>query len=565
MLTIEFSIIDQLETARCNIESRFIAAGRLLEGAVEVVSKQIESLDHLTGAINDQSVDDTTAPLLGAAARLTELPASQAVRHERVAELSELSGALRRHIDEMRVTLKYLRVFAINMKITAAGSALSAASFNGFTEEVFDRIDEGVGELGLIDRQLADLQNQLDSALDIGRDLQAQCGRWLPAVPDSLAADAAAIAAFHQKTGLAAARIAAVARDVQQKVAGALSSLQIGDITRQRIEHVQAGLGMVNSWDFGLTDPDRTSAQRRRVLAMLADQMEDIVADFHREASRMAHNLSGLAADSSQALRLQEDVAGGDGRGELRGLEGSVGQAVTLVNDVEPATYSANEIGRQTSLTVQGLVQRVGAIQTVRADVQRMAINASLRSGRLGDAGKPLRVIASELGDHAGRLDRSAGKTLETLERLDGAASNLAASLSGDENAAETAFADRLQGSLDRLRQAADVVDLDLADLARRGGAVAETLGRTGEHLRLQEDLGDVLGRGAEAIRALAGDAVESGGTVPGFERLMERIHRLYTMARERTVHARHLGAPSNAPIEAPEEDVELLLANALF
>ena len=238
---------------------------------------------------------------------------------------------------------------------------------------------------------------------------------------------------------------------------------------------------------------------------------------------------------------------------------------MTLVNDVEAATYSANEIGRQTSLTVQGLVQRVGAIQTVRADVQRMAINASLRSGRLGDAGKPLRVIASELGDHAGRLDRSAGKTLETLERLDGAASNLAASLSGDENAAETAFADRLQGSLDRLRQAADVVDLDLADLARRGGAVAETLGRTGEHLRLQEDLGDVLGRGAEAIRALAGDAVESGGTVPGFERLMERIHRLYTMARERTVHARHLGAPSNAPIEAPEEDVELLLANALF
>lgn len=196
LLTTEFSIIDQLEAARCNIESRFIAAGRLLEGAVEVVSKQIESLDHLTGAINDQSVDDTTAHLLGAAARLTELPASQAVRHERVAELSELSGALRRHIDEMRVTLKYLRVFAINMKITAAGSALSAASFNGFTEEVFDRIDEGVGELGLIDRQLADLQNQLDSALDIGRDLQAQCGRWLPAVPDSLAADAAAIAAF---------------------------------------------------------------------------------------------------------------------------------------------------------------------------------------------------------------------------------------------------------------------------------------------------------------------------------------------------------------------------------
>ena len=565
-LTIERGIIGQLEEARRNIENRFILAGRLLEGAIDIVSKQIESLDHLIHAINDQGVEDTAADLLRAAARLTELPASQTLRHERMTGLSGPSETLRKHIEEMRLTLKYLRVFAFNMKIAAAGSALSAASFDGFTEEVFDRIDLGIDELTLIDRQLDDLQVQLGSAMHIGRDLGAQFSRLVPTVPDSLSCDAAAIAAFHQKTGLAAARVATLARDVQRKVGAALSSLQIGDITRQRIEHVQAGLDMAETWDFGPGDGDFTQDQRRRFFAMLADQMEDIVVDFNREASRMAQNLSGLSSDSKQVLQLQEDAVGGDGRADLRGLEGSVAQAVDLVNDVEVASRSANEIGRSTSSAVQGLMQRVSAIQTVRADVQRMAINASLRCSRLGDVGKPLSVIATELGEHAGRLDESAAKTLQTLESLDGAASGLADSLSGDDAAAEPAFADQLQSSLGRLREAADVVDRDLADLVLRGGEVAKTLGKTGEQLRLEEDLGLILAEAAEAIRGHAGAEVTAAGVqTPGYDRLMEKLFPVYTMARERTVHARHQSAPTDTPEAAPEEDVELMVANALF
>ena len=565
-MTIECSIIDQLEEVRRNIESRFILAGGLLERAIDVIGKQVESLDGLIRAISDQGVEDTAADLLGAAARLSELPASQATRRARVTDLCELSLTLRKHIDEMRITLKYLRVFAFNMKIAAAGSALSAASFSGFTEEVLDRIDLGLGELALIDRQLADLQAQLNAAMAIGVDLDAQCSRMLPAVPTSLSADAAAIAGFHQRTGVAAAQVAGLARNIQQKVAAALMSLQIGDITRQRIEHVQAGLGMVETWDFGVPDEDAARALRCRFFAMLADQMEDIIADFHRDTSRMMKNLSGLAADSVQAMKFQEDAVGGDGRADLRGLEGSVALAVELVNDVEAATQGANDIGRSTGLTVQGLVQRVGAIKTVRADVQRMAINASLRCNRLGDVGKPLIVIATELGDHAGRLDRSADVTLEALDGLDRAASDLAQSLEGQGNEAEISFAGRLQGSLDRLRDAADVVDRDLAELAVRGDAVAQTLGRTGDHLRLEQDLGEVLAQAAEAVRAQAGHVSdETFDASPGYDRLMAQIHALYTMARERTVHARHLGTPAEDAAQVEEDDVDLLVANALF
>jgi hypothetical protein len=555
-----FIIIDRLEFARARIEERFSLAGRLLENAIDVVSRQIDALDRLTAAIDDRAVGDAAADLADIGVKFKVLPAVQAGRNERLSRLSDLGGALRGHIEDMRLTLKYLRVFVFNMKITAADSVADAGSFKTFTEEMIERVEHGFGELSLIDRELVDLHAELERALAAGQDLQTECSRMLPEVPDRLAADAGAIAAFHRQTAATAEQVSDLARVIQRKVADTLSALQIGDITRQRIEHVQGGLRLLDGCDFGPGEPspERLSQQ---CLAMLADQMDDIVVNFHREASRITGNLAGLAVDSAQAVQLQRASATG-GQSGLRGLEDGVAQAVSLANDLSEASRNADAIGRLTGQAVDGLAERVSVVRMVKADVQRMAINTSLRCSRLGDVGKPLNVIASELGAHAGRLDGDAEKTLEALDQLQGAATDLASVLAQDGHEADSGLTGRLEGAAVQLRQAADVVDRDLAELTVRGADLADALNQTEARLKLSEDLGDVLAAAAHALRERAG-RLQPGETLafsPAYAALMEKIHRQYTMARERIVHAPYVEAPA-----AAEPEAEPLVVNGLF
>jgi hypothetical protein len=67
-------------------------------------------------------------------------------------------------------------------------------------------------------------------------------GRLLPAVPNGLTASAADVAAYHHQIKQVATDAIAFACDVQEKVGASLAALQIGDITRQRIEHAQKAL-----------------------------------------------------------------------------------------------------------------------------------------------------------------------------------------------------------------------------------------------------------------------------------------------------------------------------------
>ena len=513
-----------------------------------MVSGQIEALDRLTAAINDRAVGDAAADLADIGGKFKVLPAVQAGRNERLSRLSDLGGALRGHIEDMRVTLKYLRVFVFNMKITAAGSVTDPGSFKTFTEEMIERIEHGFGELSLIDRELADLDQELQRALAAGQDLQTECSRMLPEVPDRLASDAGAIAAFHRQTAATAQQVSELARVIQRKVADTLSALQIGDITRQRIEHVQGGLRLLADCDFGA---DEGSSERlsQQCLVMLADQMDDIVVNFHREASRITSNLAGLAVDSAQAVQLQRASASG-GQSGLRGLEDGVAQAVSLANDLAEASRNADAIGRLTGQAVDGLAERVSVVRMVKADVQRMAINTSLRCSRLGEVGKPLNVIASELGAHAGRLDSDAEKTLVALDQLQGAAADLASVLAQDGDDADHGLTGRLQGAAVQLRQAADVVDRDLAELTVRGAELAAALNQTEARLKLAEDLGDVLAGAAHTLRERAGrfQPEEALTFSPAYAALMDRIHQQYTMARERIVHAPYVEAPAAAP-----------------
>jgi hypothetical protein len=552
------AIGDRLETARAAVEGRFLEAGDVLSRALDGVAALVSALDRMGKNLDADTARATTAELAKAADTLRGLPRSLDARRGQVGDLVKVGDVLTACIEEMRQHLAYLRVFAINIKITSGGIVAAGPEFAIFAQEICDVIELGRTQLDTFRNDLLTLDGALRAALVHEDGLARHCADLLPAVPDGLMASANAIAAHHGKIAEVAVSVAALARDVQKKVGGGLAALQIGDITRQRIEHVQAGLALLDAKASGLT-AEQNARLEAFVHRLLAAQLDATAADFHRDVSRIAANVAGMAADAGEMLRLR-DMAYGQNQGAeggfLRGLENHVGQALGLVADIDAGEQAARDVSRSAAEAAHDLTDQIGGIQTMRADVQMMALNTTLKCSRIGETGKPLAVIAVELRQQAIHLEKSAARTLDSLNALSvaAAASDPKASVEGGGEAASAAGV--LGDAAARIRRAGDGAENDLAEAAQQGAEVVDMLQRAAGRFDFQRQIGSVLDEAAEALWAQAGDdEIATDDIAPTLRPMMDRLFKTYTMAQERDVHRAMVETLGESVPEAPAAD----------
>jgi hypothetical protein len=526
------AILADLARARGLIEGKFLDLGVTLERAVEVIGAMLGLLDELAAGLDAQTVDRTTDTLSGAARQLNALATAHDQRKTRFQRLANAGAGVRMRNLEMRRTLSYLRAFAINIKITASGIPGAYAEFENFSEEINAAIAQADGQLDAFNRDLDDLGRQFTRALGCEGELERRCATLLPALPNRLEADANAIAGHHKQVSALAAELAEVARRVQAKVGGALCALQVGDATRQRIEHVEEGLRLLAQ------SGPRAQAMAPTIHALLAAQLDEAANDFSDDLDRLAQSLDGVAADAGEILRLHDQVMGGAGSEDdnvLRRLELSIAEAMTLVGEIETVERASQEVGSAASATAADLVRGITDIRAIKTAIHHMALNAHLKCCRVGEAGKPLSVIAVALRVQAVELDTCAVQTEGDLSNL-----GREAETEDSEGLGSTAVGELLGVAVIPIRQAADKAGGDLSAMMDKGGQIAQSLRTATERLNFRRDVTEVLREQAfglcadQAPRAPPSDAE----TLAGLRTLMNRIGALYTMARERQIHA---------------------------
>jgi hypothetical protein len=291
----------------------------------------------------------------------------------------------------------------------------------------------------------------------------------IPAVPDQLAAGAQAMAAHRGRIAAATWQAAALARDVRKTTGRILGALQIGDISRQRVEHVQAGVALLQLDDPAFSE-DQKARMRPVLAALLAAQLQAALDDFSREVAAISAGLTGLAQDAAALMRLRDLASGGDEGGSgsaLKTLEGQVAAAAGKVADIEAAASLAQVTGRHAAAAARQLSDRLDAVQAMKADVFFMAMNTTLKSARLGDVGRPLSTIAVELRSHAEALDATAAHCVAALTVL----SRAAAELAGDDIAEDEGARAALLGAVAQIKRAGESTAKDLVTLATQGEA----------------------------------------------------------------------------------------------
>lgn len=534
---VDAPLADDLENVRVGLERSFTDAGVLLEQSLEVTESLIANLERLNGALDADAAQASIDDLTTVADQLAALPSAQTTQNNRLQTLVRANANLALQTEEMDEALRYLRAFALNVKVAGAEIALLDPEFAGFAQEMLDRIDHGAHQLDDMWAHIGALDGKLKQSRGVIDALMARANGILPHAPEHLKADAAAIGVHNAAVLETSAAVAEVARRIQMNVAMALSALQIGDTTRQRIEHVQLGLNLAAELEKSLIEQgagrEGSDAASAHLHALLATQMDDIATTFEDQAGRVVASATKLGVDTSEIVRLQSALARGDGGGGgLRDLERSVGQAMALVREMDAARSTAQHFQRETSAVAADLIGRVDAVRAVKDDIHFMALNTTLRSARIGERGRPIRVVAAELRTFAAKLDDAAERALEKLHDIAASAAALSA-----EAQEEDELSTRIDTALARLRTAAQIAETDLATANARGQAMIEVIKQTAGSLGFNRDFGDSLTKATQALRARARDADTS--TVAGpLSATLAKLAKSYTMARERDIHS---------------------------
>ena len=558
-----------LESARAQVEERFLEGGTVLLSVMDVLNRLLTSLEQLTKALDTNEASDTSADLNATVQNLIELPGAEENRQQALTALAQTGSELHRHVADMQETMRYLRTFAVTVKITGAG----LAEFAGFAQEILERIYSGTDEVNRFASHLDSLLKEVKLALSFGNSLSKSYAGTVPAVATALKDDAKKIADHRQNLGAIAREVGAIARGVQGKVASTLSALQIGDITRQRIEHVQSIFSLLENF-FASADGAKLDADARKRLQnvihhLTAAQMAEMCTDFQRDSRNVVKTIASFSQDTQQILRLRDQMSGqsdGSGGNFMRALESSVSAAHEIVKQVDTASRQADQVSQSTIGTAATLLQSIEAIRAVKTDIHYMALNTNLRCSRLGEEGKSINVVTAELRIFAGKLDDSADAIVNGLPALEASAGRVAPA-AGTKNGG---LAESLTSAVSTIRSAANLMEDELQVLAEHGREVATRINLLIGKLDFQHDLGDVLARCADVLDGVAGaEVADISDLTETIAPLDRKIFKLYTMVQERNTHREIIPAiegSAAAPAEAPKaENDEDLFADALF
>lgn len=541
----------------------------MLLSVMDVLNRLLNSLESVTTALDKRESSDTSADLRATVESLMALPVTEENRQQALVSLAQTGRDLRKHVADMQETMRYLRTFAVTVKITGAG----LPEFAGFAQEILERIYSGTDEVNRFATHLDSLDKEVKLAASLGASVSRGYADTVPAVAAALRDDAAKIAGHRKDLGVVAREVGAIARGVQTKVASTLSALQIGDITRQRIEHVQATFSLLEDFFAGEEGSRLDAGARRRLQNVIhhltAAQMSEMCADFQRDSENVVKTIASFDHDMREILKLRDQMSGAGGEADgnfMRALESSVSAAHEIVKQVDTASRQADQVSQSTIGTAAKLFEAIGNIRAVKTDIHYMALNTNLRCSRLGEEGKSINVVTAELRIFAGKLDDSADAIVNGLPALEAAAGSVAPAT----DAGAGGLDESLTAAVGNIRSAANVMENELKVLAENGREVATKISLLIGKLDFQHDLGDVLARSADLLENVAGaevaDISDLAETIAPLDR---KIFKLYTMVQERNTHRGIIPASNDdtpAPVEtAKTEDDEDLFADALF
>ncbi|MBH9536715.1 hypothetical protein [Novosphingopyxis sp. YJ-S2-01] len=544
------SIAAGLSSLAAGMDRRFVEAGTMLMTAIETIDRLMAVLKDISSALDDTSARDAIATLTDMAERLGSLPDTLQARELTLDAARSHSETLEKHLVEMRRLLDVLRIYGLNIKIAAGGGE----GFIKFVDDLNLRLDGGLVELdgigAMLDRLAPDLK-EAGSAID---PLRRECERVVPAVPQQLAADAASLQQHMQSMSELARDIFSIAGDIQREVATVLGALQVGDSTRQRVEHVVETLEILDGWSADAAPaPEVEQAVRSSIYAILAGQLVGAAEDFSAGANTLLRSLQDIGPHTTRLLSVIETDGGSNGPQILQEVERSIIQMDDLTDRLQTTEEQSGRLVEMVASTLAGLDAKLQVLHWLRVDLRNIAMNTSLLCRRSGDTGRAVLVVAKEIDVLCNQLGEELDETIHTIRRLSSESSSI------QEERPRDLDDGGLGGALEIVQKGCSTNDAGLEQGRADASHLIELLNRTGTDLADELALEEAMLSAGDGLSALARGAPEPcEAALDHLAVLLPQIAKLYSMAQERDIHRAFSPIPEPVVDDLDADDLGL-------
>lgn len=566
----------RLQSASTTIETGFLEVGRRLGSSIEVLERLAIRFGSLRAELESPDMQAATQRLAGVAAQIAELDDARQGEGQALAHLTGIAAGLRRRIEDILREVRTIDVLAVNARIIAAGLGAAGTDFVDYISEVAEPLDLARTNLQRFQDDLRQAQEHLQSAARGEAAFSERHAQTIATIPRQLADDIAIIASRRHVALTAAAEVAAKSRQLGGDVGKAVAALQVGDATRQRLEHALHLAALIASM-FEPADDGRgerrdepsealwadLSADERRALAaagcaLQAAQLADTASEFGGNGDAVQASLKALTQKAGEILRGGSAVYGAENSGNapfMAELEQDVAKAQALFAGFRTAREQADQALGSVLEIANRLAIHIRTVRDVETDIRIMGVNATLKCDRLGSIGRSLNAIAYEVTASSGRTATQAGAAHADVERILEAANLVAGAASAEKVQRIAAVTGAMTASIEALRAVAANFTFAFDALTRDCGEVSTLLAETAESLSAVRNLDEQIKASAADFAALARHA--SAAPPEARRKLFELVARDYTMAREREVQAR-IAPESITAVAAPEPQAEL-------
>lgn len=536
--------IAAVEDVSSRIEDVFARVGREL-GRGHIIFKELnQGLASLSEELSGAEIEGAATALQEIAARLSELaralPAESALLAmigKSTTEASALLKPLFKHI-------QMITIIARSARIEAASLDGDREGFLAFTQEAYDLGKAVQGSIERCARDQQRLSEAVATAFGRQREFEGRYGDQLVAESAELAAAYSGLRDQRGKSSHLAGLASGSTRKIAEAVGGAIISLQAGDSTRQRLEHVCHGLRLSSDSAPSLVpEPVASDGGAHAIRKLQAAQLRDAQREFGGDIGQIIRALSAILNDAGSVVGHGRTLFGaenGSSSSFLTRIKQTLAQASALIGTCESAGRSVDEALAVVEDTLAKFRQAIAGLADATVDITLIGMNASLKASHLGSRGSAFVVIANELKATADQVAAGAGRLRPVLDGIERSADELKElRVQGD----PTQLANLEPQILQALREV-EAGNERLGKLMSRlvdEGAEFEGL------MNSAQGLMSSLGESSATLPTIAARLeTASAGThrpQPQDEALLDDLFARYTMERERDVHREFLQA----------------------
>jgi hypothetical protein len=553
---------DRLAAALAPVDADFIAAGDELGRAISWLDGIREQMSRMQQALAGGNVEAAIGTL-GAVADAIGIQSAQVERE--AARVAALDAGLREVgtcIAALLETNRGLAALSVNSAIVSSGIAEESGDILNFSAEIRALLRASEQTVQGYAQSYREALRQLGRAAAAHAAFRRQQGHHVQEVAERIRRGLAEVAERRRQAGNAAGALQQRAESISSAISVTVAALQVGDATRQRIEHVIAGLdalgagleGAILPWSEGLPRTARDALAAHGV-ALQAALLRGAGEAFGTEVARSSAALARLGADARALVASGAELFGRTDATEgsfLAELERDLRLAATLLAEAGTRRDEVDQAMATVDSMMAALRDGLTAVRAAATDLRLVGLNAAFRCARVGPRGIALAAIARELRAQAWRMADGVEQLSAAVEAVLAASATAGAGASDAPGRAlgETTLA--MQDGLATLQLAAGAMDAAITGLEEDGRRAADTLTAISGVLSTTSELTPLLAEIADRIEPWS--ALRDGaGPALVRARLGLVNAATFTMAQERDI-ARARGVELEEPVMELED-----------